>query len=246
MSSRTYASASPIPIPRNAIATTIEEPSSLQFHRGVLSNARPGLAPRRRQWSGGPIFWIYESSSSSGSSNISSRSEGSEERRARTASPYGSFFVENMEFDVPVESSSPSQESFQERTTGSTDQIGAPYWRPLPSGEGPHRMQLTRSPSPFATNHSTNVRRPGAPPTPSHESTSAMVAERSLSPLSLARVSHHAQPPVSWSQEYPVYPNSPQRSQRALRGAIAVQPGSSISRHDHPRTRGMGHARRRR
>jgi hypothetical protein len=149
-----------------------------------------------------------------------------------------------MEFDIPVRSTSPHREGRKESTTIFTDLGGTTYQRPVPGWEGPHRMQSPMGPGPFVRGYSANARPPGTLPAPSNGST--RVAEMSLSPQSLAINSRHAQPPLSWRQEYPVCPNSSQCPQRDLRRvAPAVRSRSSTSRHDDRRTRGMVSARAR-
>jgi hypothetical protein len=240
MNSQTHVNTSPIPIPRNAIASTIDETDPPQFPHGVPLNAPLGLAHQQRQWPRNyPKFWIHDSSSSSGSSNTSSTSRGhsvkserSDERRVRTVSPYGSFFAEEMEIDV-VDSSS----SFQQRSTiVFADPGGIPYRK---RWEGTHRMQSPVGPGPSSTGYPANAR-----PSVSAPGNEFRAAEMSLSPLSLAINSRHTPPPVSWRQEYPVRPSSPQCD---LSGIITTAPpGGSISGHDNRRTRGMAHARERR
>ncbi|KAH9975338.1 hypothetical protein BGW80DRAFT_1296512 [Lactifluus volemus] len=235
MFSQTHLNTSPIPIPRNAIATSIEETGPPQFPHGVSLNAHPGLASQRRQWPRNyHKFWIHDSSSSSGSSNTSSNSKGhsarskrSDERRVRTVSPYGSFFAEEMELDV-------------RRTIVFTDPGGIPYRKPLERWERTHRVQSPMGPGPSITGYPANTRPPATLSAPGNE---FRAAEMSLSPLSLAINSRHTPPPVSWGQEYPVCPSSPQCDPSGITMAV---PGSSISRHDSQRTRGVTHARERR
>ena len=249
MYSRRHVDTRPIPIPHNAIATITEEPGQLQYRRDVSLNAQPGLAHSHRQWPRrDPKFWIHESPSSSqdGSSNISSRSnstksEGAEERRFRTASPYGSFFVEDMEFDVPGESGLSCPGGSHERSAVSTDPDAAFRRRPIQCWESPRRLQSPMAQGPFVAGHLPYTRPPGARPTSGHEeATTTVAAETSLSPLSLAVNSRRSQPPVSWRQKYPISTNGPQNSRSDLpRVTMAVPPGSSISKSDNGQTRGM-------
>jgi hypothetical protein len=109
MSPQTHNTLSPFPFPRSVISE-VAGPS--QFPHQTSRDTHRGLAPERKQWP--RKFWIYESppsssqnsksNTSSGSKSTSTGSETPEERRVRTASPYGAFFAEEMEIDTPAES----------------------------------------------------------------------------------------------------------------------------------------------
>jgi hypothetical protein len=125
MSLQTHNTLSPFPFPRS-VNSEVAGPS----HQ-TSRDTHHGLAPERRQWP--RKFWIYESppsssqdsksNTSSGSKSTSTGSETSEERRVRTASPYGAFFVEEMEIDTPAESRPFRPGDGQEHTSGATRRV---------------------------------------------------------------------------------------------------------------------------
>ncbi|KAI0295756.1 hypothetical protein BC826DRAFT_1007467 [Russula brevipes] len=238
MSSQSYTASSPQPLARDA-TTIISEDAHSQFPRGTFRDTHRDTAPERRQWArSGRMFWIYDPSSSSssqdGRSNASSggnstRSETSEERRARVVSPYGSFFVEEMEFDAPAES-----DSSRRREGHTTEAAGSDTRRVLhPLRNLPSRSQATMmAPLLFGMGPpAAHSGYPGTvPPQPVHDA-ATRVAEIPLSPLSLAENSRRSQPPVSWRQGHVDHPNGSRwRSPQFHPGQVAAAspPGGSL------------------
>lgn len=270
-SSRAHTTLSPHPtISRSPTAVIIgEEATSSQCPRRSPKDTYHASGPpahEQGEWSRSRHkFWIYESppssSSQDGRSNASSRgnstgSEESEERRARTVSPYGSFFAEEMEFDAPTEVLSFYGRNGQENAAVYADMNGVFH---------PTRSWTTRSsqtqvaPSPglvhFVTGseYPTYARPPRGPvPAPIHDATGT--ARRvPLSQSALAENSRRSQPPTSWRQGYHLdRSNSPHwQSSRwdppQAQLVTASSPGRSLSsRHDERQTRRVDHGRRRR
>jgi hypothetical protein len=182
MSPKTHNTLSPFPFPRSVISE-VEGPS--RFPHQTSPDTRRGLAPERRP--SDRKFWIYESppsSSQDSKSNASSGgkstgSEGPEERRVRTVSPYGSFFVEEMELDTSEE----SRRSFRQ---GDGQKHAGEVFSTWTSS------QAQMAPVPFT--YSTAV------PAPDNDATG-------ITPLSLAENSRRSQPPLSWRQGYLDHPN---------------------------------------
>jgi len=197
MSSQSYTASSPQPLARDATTIISEDAHSSQFPRGTFRDTHRDAAPeQRRQWArSGRMFWIYDPSSSSssqdGRSNASSggnstRSETSEGRRARVVSPYGSFFVEEMEFDAPAESDSSRWEGHTPEAIGSDTRRVLHPLRNLPSRSQATMMaSLLFGMGPPAA-HSRH--HPGTVPQQPVHDAATRVAEIPLSPLSLAEI----------------------------------------------------------
>jgi len=257
-SSRTHTTQSPHPISRSPTAAIIgEEATSSQWPRRSPKDTYHGpLAHEQGEGSRSRHkFWIYESppssSSQDGKSNASSGgnsigSEGSEERRAPTVSPYGSFFAEEMEFDTPTESLSFYGGNGQENAAVHTDMNGVCHpTRMLPSTRSwaSSQTQVARTPGPvhFVTGGSeypTYARPPPGPvPVPIHDAAGTM-RRVPLSQSSLAENSRRSQPPMSWRQGGHLdRSNSPHwQSSRwdppQAQLVTASPPGRSLSRHD--------------
>lgn len=211
--------------------------SSSRFPRGART--RPVNIPARRLWSHGrPKFYIHDSSGSSqgGSSTKSSggnstTSEGREGQHAHTESPYGSFFVEDMEVDSPVDSHSPSRGGGW--TRGTTTDLNRVIYRssvrrPPPSQNGVYRRQSPMAPGLEATDP-THFGMPGALPAPGRNAPK----EGEETPSTLATSTHRSRSnqPTSWNREYRNRPNSPHNSQarppRVVAGT-ALPPGSHV------------------
>jgi hypothetical protein len=271
-SSRAHTALSPHPISRGPTAAIIGEEAT--------SSQRPRRSPKDTYHANGPLvheqgewprsrrkFWIYESppssSSQDGRSNASSRgnsteSEESEERRARTVSPYGSFFAEEMEFDAPTEGLSFYGRIGQENAAVYTDMNGV--FHPTRSWTS---SQTQVAPSPglvhFVTSpeYPTYARPPPGPgpvPVPIHDATGT-VRRVPLSQSSLAENSRRSQPPTSWRQGYhhldrsndsPHWQNSRWVSPQAQFVTASSSGRSLSSRHDERQTRRVDHGRRRR
>lgn len=120
-------------------------------------HARPINIPERRLWSHDrPKFYIQDSSGSSQGSS-STRSSGgssttSEGRQVHTVSPYGSFFVGDMDLDSPPEINSPSRGGGRtpQSRRGTAVDINRVFLqssaRRSPSS---HRRQSPTTPNPF-------------------------------------------------------------------------------------------------
>jgi len=255
MSPQKHTTLSPLTLDRNATAVNGEEAS--QYPCRSPEDIYRGPAPEHRQWQRTRHkFWIYESPPSStsqdGRSNASSGgkstgSEGSKERRARTVSPYGSFFVEEMEFDIPAESGSSFPGDRQESANVFTDMSRA--FRPTPK---PPSTRMTRSsqaqvaPVLFVTGYPTHRGPLGAVPTPHHNAPGAMRVP--LLQSYLDENSRRSQPPDSWRAGYLDRTCSPhwQNSQRdPPQAATALPPEIPLSGRSERQTRGMVYGRQR-
>jgi hypothetical protein len=241
MSSPKHTTLSPPTLDRNATAVIGEEASSSQY---------PCRCPEHRRWQRSRHkFWIYESppssSSQDGRSNASSGgnstgSEGSEERRARTVSPYGSFFVEEMEFDIPAESGSSFPGDRQENANVFTDMGRA--FRPTPSSWTSSQAQV--APVLLVAGYPTHSRPLGAAPTLHHNAPGARRVP--LLQSYLAENSRRSQPPDSWRAGYLDRTYSPhwQNSRRDPRQAATALPhGRPLPGRDERQTRGLVHGR---
>jgi hypothetical protein len=211
---------SPLPIPSSGTLVSVENggPSRFPHHRTPRDTYR-GLEPERRQWPpSNRKFWIHESPSpsssqdgrSSGGSNSSGGkstvSETTEERRARTVSPYGSFFAEEMESDTPTGNCSFRQGDRQEHMHDNTNGVFLPASRNWTSS------QAQTAPVFFTTGYPSITGAVPALPDPDHyhDASSNIMTEIPFSALSLAENSRRSQPPLSWRQGYPDHPNLPQ------------------------------------
>jgi hypothetical protein len=266
---------SPHPISRSPTAAIIGEgaTSSHRPRRSPMDTYHHGpLAHEQGEWSRNRHkFWVYESSPSSSSqdsrSNASSGgnstgSEGSGERRARTVSPYGSFFADEMEFDTtPTGNLSFYGGNGQENAAVYTDMNGVFHpTRSWTSSQTQVAPTPTRGPVHFVTGseYPTYARPPLGPvPVPIHDATRT-VRRVPLSQSSLAENSRRSQPPTSWRQGY--HDNldrsnstrwqSPRRDPpRAQLVTASPPPGRLVSLsggHDERQSRRVAHGRRRR
>lgn len=225
------------------------------------ARARPVNIPERRLWSHGrPKFYIHDSSGSSqgGSSTKSSgdgstTSEGREGRHVHSAvSPYGSFFVEDMEIDSssPVDRHPPNSRGSGGRTARGTtaglnrvtNQTSA---RRPPSGHY-DPGQSPMAPGLFETTDATYFGMPaGALPAPLGRNAPK---EGGATPSTLTTSTYQPQSNrlASWSREYRTRSNSPHSSQiRPPQVAMgtALPPGSTLSNPDRQRPRSRGVAR---
>ena len=257
MPPKSHSTLSPLPLDRDATAGIGEEASSSQYPRRSPMDIYYGPAPEQRPWPRSrPRFWIYESSPSSssqdGRSNTSSGgnstgSEGPEERRARTVSPYGSFFAEEMEFGTPAESGSPCLGDIQENVAVLTDMSRA--FRPTPTPRPPSgwtSSQAQVAPVLFVSGHPTHSRPFGTIPTQDQNAPGAMRVP--LLQSYLAENSRRSDPPISWRQACLDSTYSPhwQNSQRAPpQAGTALPPGRPLPGRNERQTRGMVHGRRR-
>lgn len=212
MSPKPHNTPSPLPFPRND-TSVISGPSQFphQTSRDPHRNLAPSLAPERRQWPPRDRkFWIYESppssSSQDGKSNTSSSgkstgSESPEERRVRAASPYGSFFAEEMEFDTPSESHSLRQGGGQDHSSGVFQT------RKTPSKGTRTSLQAQMAPVFVVTGYPTFAS--AVPAAPDHDATRmrGMPFQVPFSPLSLAENSRRSLPPLSWRQGHLDHPD---------------------------------------
>ncbi|KAI9463012.1 hypothetical protein F5148DRAFT_1313520 [Russula earlei] len=220
--------------------------------------------PERRQWPRREHkFWIHDSppsntsqdGTSTSSGGHSTGSEGPEERRVRTVSPYGSFFADEMEFDPPPESRSFSfyrgdgQE--QEHITASRlSEIGGAI-RPTrarelqfpPGGCPTEARALGPVVAPVAPvlfvsgHHTTYARSYTAVAAPDREAI-AGVSETSFSRSWLAENSRQSQPPISWRQGYLDSCSPGPRYDPPQLVATAFPPGRSHSGYDGRQMRG--------
>ena len=273
--SRIHTTLSPHPISRSPNAIISEEAIPSQCPRRIPRDTYHGPPTHeQREWSRSRhMFWVYESPSSSssqdGRSNTSSGgnstgSEGSEERRVQTVSPYGSFFAEEMEFDPPTESLSFYGGDRQENATVYTDMNGVFHpTRMLPSTRSWTSSQTQVAPGPalFVTGseYPTYARPdppPGLVPASNHYATGTPRAP--LSHSSLAENSRRSQPPASWRQGYHhEHSNSPRwqssrydppqaHAQAQLVPVLPPGRSPSLSGHDERQTRRAVQGRRRR
>ena len=194
-------------------------PSRFLHHR-TSRDTHQSLAPERRQWPpSSRKFWIYESSSpnssqdgksstgnSSASGGKSAGSETPEERRIRTASPYGSFFAEEMDSDTPRNAENKNRSFRQGDGQGQEHE----HWHENISGVFiPTRKVSSRdwtsSQAQMAPVYPTFT---SAVPRLDHyrDATSNNMTEIPFSAL-LAENSRRSQPPLSWRQGYPDHPN---------------------------------------
>jgi len=265
--SRTHTTLLPHPISRSPTAIIGEEATSSQCpRRGPKDTYHGPPAHEHREWSRSRHkFWIYESppssSSQDGRSNASSGghstgSEGSEERRVRTVSPYGSFFAEEMEFDAPTESLSFYGGDRRENATVYTDMNGVFHpTRMLPSTRSWTSSQTQVAPEPvlFVTGSEyPTYARPPPGPAPVPNPDAAGTVRVPLSHSSLAENSLRSQPPMSWRQGYHLERSNSPRWQSSRYDPPQAQlvtglpPGRSLSKHDERQTQRVVHGRRRR
>lgn len=215
MSSLSHRSSSSRPPDGNTTGAIGEGLSASQAPR--RAHARPVNIPERRLWSARdrPKFYIRDSSDSSqgGSSTKSSggSSTTSEGSRVHTVSPYGSFFVGDMDLDSPTDSNSPSQGG--DWTRGRTaDSNGALHQtstrRPPSSQNGLCRQQPPVIPGGrFDTTEPTYFRMPGALPVPGRNASK----EAEGTPSTVTTSTHPTQSNqlTSWNREYRNSSNSP-------------------------------------
>lgn len=212
-----------LPIPRSLSGTFVENADSSRFphHRTSRDNTHRGLAPEGRQWPPSDRkFWIHESpspgssqdgKSSSSSGGKSVGSETTEEKRVRTASPYGSFFAEEMESETPAENRSSRQggDRRQEQHDNSSNGVFLPT-RKVPSRYWARSSaQAQMAPAFFTTGYPTFTSAVPALQGPDHyyDASSNNMTEMPFSALSLAENSRRSQPPLSWRQGFPDHPN---------------------------------------
>ena len=221
---------SPLPIPRSS--TSVENAGLSRFSQNRIfrDTHRDLLEPERRQWPPrNHKFWIYESPSSSSSSQDGKSSNGSsgrksagsetqEEKCVRTVSPYGSFFAEEMESDTPAENNhSFRQGDRQEHDNNTASGVFLPT-RKAPSSRTWTSSQAQMAPvflTTTAMRYPTFSRAVPALPGPDHhyhyhDATSNNMTEIPFSALALAENSRRSQPPLSWRQGYPDHPDHPQ------------------------------------
>jgi len=250
MSSQSRLSMSSRPLDSNTTCAIGEGLGSSQFPRRAY--VRPVNIPERRLWSHDrPKFYIPDSSGSSqsGSSTKSSgggstTSEGREGQRVHTVSPYGSFFVEDMEIDSPVDRSRGG--GWTRGTTADMNRIiyhTSSARRPPSNQNGLSRQQspVRVAPSLFETTEPTYFGMPGALPVPSRN----VPNEGEGTPSTLVASTHRAQSnqPTSWNREYRNHSNSSPhhsqaRSPRVVTGTT-LPPGSSLSNPDRQNSRRM-------
>ncbi|KAH9003368.1 hypothetical protein EDB86DRAFT_2826524 [Lactarius hatsudake] len=216
-----------------------------RFPRGA--RARPVNIPERRLWSHGrPKFYIHDSSGSSqGSASTKSSGSGSttsEGREGHTASPYGSFFVEDMETDGPVDSHSPGRGGG--RTRGDLNRVihQSSAWRPPPGQSGPYRRQSPMAPGLIETTGASSFGVPGALPVPGRN----VPKEGEATPSTLTSSTHlsESDKPTTW--EYRNH-SSGRRNNSQVRPpwvvtGTAVPRGSTLSNPDKHKSRGMARA----
>ncbi|KAI9438575.1 hypothetical protein H4582DRAFT_1949510 [Lactarius indigo] len=219
-----------------------------RFPRGA--RARPVNIPERRLWSHGrPKFYIHDSSSSSqGSASTKSSRSGSttsEGRGGHTASPYGSFFVEDMEIDGPVDNHSPSRGGGGGRTRGTTADLNravhqSSAWRPPPSQNEVYRRQSPMAPGFIETTGATYFGTHGVLPVPGGN----VAKEGEATPSTLTSSTHRSEfdKPTTWDREYrnrtSGHHNSQVRPPWVVTGT-ALPPGSTLSNSDRQKSRGM-------
>jgi hypothetical protein len=261
MSSQSRPSTSSRPPDGNSASVIGQGMSASQFPR--RDHARRINIPERRLWSHDrPRFYIQDSSSSSqdGSSTKSSASggssttsEGREGLPVHTVSPYGSFFVGDMDFDSPSESNSHSRGG-GDWTRGTTADINrvlfqASTRRPPSSQNGLYRRQPPTAPSLFVTAESaTYVGMPGALPVPGRNAPNEWDGTSST----LTAGTHRSQSNhlTSWNRGHRNGSNNlhnqahnSQVRQSQVTTGTALPPGSSLgsspSNPDRQRTRGV-------
>ncbi len=250
MSSQTLVSTPSRPLDHN------EGIGSPQYPR--RAHAQPvNIIPARRIWSRGPpMFYANESSGSSqGSSSTksggdsSTPSDGPERRRVHTVSPYGSFFVEDMDIDTPVDIHSPSRGGGW--TRGRSAALNRALYqtsagRPTSSRQGHSRQQSSMGPGQFELADPTYFGMRGALPVMPGRNAPR---EEHPTPSTLTTSTHRSQPthPISRNREYhrdeanSSPHNSQARPSRVAMGA-ALPPSST----DRQKPRGMAHTTRRR
>jgi hypothetical protein len=258
MSSLSPRSASSRPPDGNTTTSAIGQGlSTSQFPR--RAHARPVNIPERRLWSAHdrPKFYIRDSSDSSqgGSSTKSSggsstTSEGREGSRVHTVSPYGSFFVGDMDLDsdTPGDSNSPSRGGgwTRGRTADSNSALyQASTRRPPSSQNGLYRRQPPVIPGGrFDTTEPTYFRMPGALPVPGRNAS----REAEGTPSTVTTSTHPSQSNhlTSWNREYRNGSNSPHnRHHDSLAHQPQVVTGtalpleSSLSIYEGRKTRGV-------
>ncbi|KAH9061125.1 hypothetical protein EDB87DRAFT_1576495 [Lactarius vividus] len=215
-----------------------------RFPRGARPH--PVDIPERRLWSHGrPKFYIHDSSGSSqGSASTRSSGSGSttsEGRKGHTASPYGSFFVEDMDIDGPVDNRSPGRGG--SRTRGTTADLNrvthqSSAWRPPPSQNGPYRRQSPMTPGVIETTGTTYFGVPGALPVPRRN----VPKEGEATPSTLISSTHlsESDKPITWDREYrnrsSGHHNSQVRPPRVVSGT-ALLPGGTLSNPDKQKSR---------
>jgi hypothetical protein len=221
--------------PPDGNATDAIGHGSSASHFPHRAHARPVNIPERRLWSHDrPKFYIRDSSGSSqgGSSTKSSStaSEGRDGPRGQTVSPYGSFFVKDMDLDGPADSNSPSQGGGG-WTRGTTTDLNGVFSarRPPASQNGLHRRQ---PPMVFDTTDPTYFRMAGVLPAPGHNA----LKEGEGIPSSVTANTHQSQSNyfTPWNRENRSRSNSPHKQARnsqarQLRVMTTLPPGSSLS-----------------
>lgn len=266
MSSQSRHSTSSRPPPKgNTTGAIGQGPNASPFPR--RAHARPVNIPERRLWlPDRPKFYIHDSSGSSqgGSSTKSSggsstTSEGREGQRVHTVSPYGSFFVADMELDSrpAADSNSPNRGGkggggWTRGTATTTADLNRVLYqtsarRPPSNQNDLFGRQYQVATGLFESTEPTycdvgisggalpvpgrNVHR-GGEETPSTLTTST---HRSQS-------NHH----TSWNREYRNRSNSPhdqahncQAHRHRVITGTALPPGSYLSNSDRQKTRGM-------
>ncbi|KAF8258781.1 hypothetical protein EI94DRAFT_1097680 [Lactarius quietus] len=227
MSSHSRPSISSRPPDGNTSDAIGQGPSTSQFPR--RAHARPINIPERRLWSHSPPN--------------STTSEG----RVHTVSPYGSFFVGDMDLDNPPDSNSPSQGGGWTRGT-SADTNRFLYQtsarRPPSSQNYLRHRPPPLAPGLFDTTDPTYFGMPGAPPVPGRNAPN----EGEGTPSTVTTSTHRSQSNhlTSWNRDYRNSSNNPHnhahnaraRQPRVVTGTT-LPPGSPLSNPDRQKTRGV-------
>ena len=258
--SRHFISSRPQALDGNITGAIGQGSETSQFPR--RAHARPVNIPERRIWSSvRPKFHIRDSSGSSqgGSSTKSSGGGGSttSEGRVHTVSPYGSFFVEDMEIDGPAGGghSHGRGGGGWTRDTTVADLNRAIYHQTSARRPPPPSSQNDRHRSPIrvvapgglfetTTDPTYSGIMPGALPVPAPPSRDIPWEVEGTSSTLVATSAHRSKsnPPISWNREYRNHSNSRHKSQayspRVVTGT-APPPGSSLSNPDRQNSRGV-------
>lgn len=253
MSSQSRLSTSSRPPDGNTASALAHGPSAPR-----RDHTRPINIPERRLWSHDrPKFYIQDSSGSSqgGSSTKSSggsstTSEGREGRQVHTVSPYGSFFVGDMDFDSPPDGSSHSRGGGWTTRRGTAVDINRVLLqnsaRRSPSSQnGLPRRQSPTAPSPFETAESaTYIGMRGALPVPGRNAPNEWEGTSST----LTANTHRSQSNhfTSWNRGYrngstnnlhnQTHNSQARQTQAVTRTAL---PPGSLSIPDRQKTRGV-------